>query len=128
VIFEEIVRQQPSGSQIQVALRLNLPLYLLPQGGGKADVSWRAWRDSAGNLFIEANNRGSTYAQVLEIAARNEAGRHTILSQQMGVILPASIRSWKIGNRPDFGAGASMTLQIRSPTGDMQAAILVEQR
>lgn len=128
VIFEEIVRQQPSSSQIQVALRLNLPLYLPPPGGGKADVRWKAWRDGAGDLFIEADNRGSAHAQVLEIAASDRAGGQTILSKQMGVILPASARRWKIGNRPDFGVGASMTLQIRSPTGDMQAAILVEQR
>lgn len=128
VIFEEIVRHQPSSSQIQVALRLNLPLYLPPPGGGKADVRWKAWRDGAGDLFVEADNRGSAHAQVLEIAASDRAGGQTILSKQMGVILPASARRWKIGNRPDFGVGASMTLQIRSPTGDMQAAILVEQR
>lgn len=128
VIFEEIVRHQPSSSQIQVALRLNLPLYLPPPGGGKADVRWKAWRDGAGDLFVEADNRGSAHAQILEIAVRDRAGGQTILSKQMGVILPASARRWKIGNRPDFGVGASMTLQIRSPTGDMQAAILVEQR
>jgi fimbrial chaperone protein len=128
VILEEIPRQQRTGAQIQVALRLNLPLYLLPAGHGEAALSWTAWRDGSGGLFVEGRNSGSLHAQVLELAAATETGRRTILSQEMGVILPNSARRWKIGNQPGFRAGAPVTLEVRSPAGATKANLLVEQR
>ena len=128
VILEEIPRQLRSRTEIQVALRLNLPLYLLPAGRGEAALSWSAWRDGAGDLIVEGRNSGSLHAQVLEIAAAGESGRRTILSQEMGVILPSSARRWKAGKQPGFGAGGPVTLEVRSPAGETKANLLVEQR
>ncbi|HEX6376219.1 MAG TPA: fimbria/pilus periplasmic chaperone [Allosphingosinicella sp.] len=128
ILLEEIPRQRPDGAQIQVALRLNLPLYILSPGGGKPELSWSAWRDRAGDLFIGATNRGQVHAQVLEIAAADRAAGEKILSQQMGVVLPGSARHWKIGRRSDFGVGSPMQLKVRNPAGEMQANIVVEQR
>lgn len=128
VIVEEIPRQQPSGSQVQVALRLNLPLYLLPPKGGAAQLSWSAWHDRNGNLVVAATNSGSLHAQVLEIGAADETGKNITLSKEMGVILPSSTRHWKIGSGPKFEVGAPILLKIRNSAGDTQEKILVEQR
>jgi fimbrial chaperone protein len=127
VILEEIPRPHPDRSQIEVALRLNLPLYVLSDRAGGPELSWSAWRDGGGDLFVEARNKGARHAQILEIAAAADSGRRTILSQEMGVILPASARRWKIGNPPGFRAGAPMRLDVRSPAGEMQTDLLVEQ-
>lgn len=127
VIFEEIPRDEPADGQIRVLLRLNLPLYLLPKGGGKPDLSWSAWRDTAGELFIEGRNRGPVHGQVVELAAGHGASR-TILSNQMGIVLPGSTRRWKIGKQPDLTVGTRVALNIRSSTSETQTQILVEQR
>ncbi len=108
-------------------LRLNLPLYLLAKGGGKPDLSWSAWRNGAGELFIEGRNRGSVHGQVVELSAGRGHGR-TILSKQMGVVLPGSSRRWKIGKQPGLMAGTRLPLNIRSSTSETQTQILVEQR
>ena len=41
LIFDEIPRGDRIAGQIQVTLRLNLPLYLLPAKGGAAALRWR---------------------------------------------------------------------------------------
>lgn len=127
VIFEEIPREKPVENGIQVNLRLDLPLYLRPKGGGKAQLSWRAWRDGNGELFVEGRNSGSAHGQVLELSAE-QGGKRQHLSRQMGVVLPASARFWKIGKRPELQAGAPLVLTVRSSTGETKTQIILEQR
>jgi len=127
VVLEEIPRKELSSSGIKVALRLNLPFYIL-NSGGKPDVRWTASRDNAGDVVIEAANRGSLHAQILEIDAIGPAGKETILSKTMGVVLPGSAKRWKIGRRPEFAIGAPLLLKIRGPSGVIQAKVVVEKR
>jgi fimbrial chaperone protein len=127
VILEEIPRRQVGGA-IQVALRLNLPLYVLPPGGGKPDVSWSLWQDASGNTFVEGRNAGTVHAQVLGFDSLGRDGRPTILSQEMGVILPGSARYWRIGKRPDLSVGAHASIQVRNPSGVTNAQLVVERR
>ena len=127
VIFEEIPQQLQIDGQIQVALRLDLPLYVLPARGGKADVRWRAWRDEAGELVIEGSNAGSLHAQVVGLTAQSGANDNE-LSQQMGVVLPNSTRIWKIGKGPDLKLGAPFILKARGPAGETQTQISLDQR
>jgi fimbrial chaperone protein len=127
VIFEEIPRQQSIDGQIQINMRLNLPLYVLPKGGGKADLSWSAWRDSAGEIMVEGRNRGSLHRQVAMLAA-DQAGTRTILSTEMGVVLPGSARQWKIGRRPQLAAAAPFVLLVKGPAGETRSSIILERR
>ncbi|MEA3066110.1 MAG: fimbrial chaperone protein [Sphingomonadales bacterium] len=128
IFLEEIPRQRPDNSQIQMTLRLNLPLYLLPEKGGKPELSWRVWRDAAGDLFIAATNGGPVQAQVLEIAAADEGGGTKVLSRELGVVLPGSVRHWNAGKAAGFGAGSVMRLKIRDAVGETAASIVVERR
>ncbi len=127
VIFEEIPVQRPVGGQVQVTLKLNLPLYLLPPGGGKTDISWKAWREHNGELVIEGRNSGSLHSQVSQLSAQIPAGTK-VLSNDMGVLLPGSARQWKVGNRPDFAVGVPLLLKVRSSGGESHSQIVVEQR
>ena len=128
VIFEEIPRQQSSGS-VQVALRLNLPLYLAPPSpGAKPALSWKLWRSPSGEMVVEGRNAGAVQAQILGLEVEDGDGRRTILSQDMGVILPASARDWKAGVHPEFKTGSSLLLRIRNSVGVTQSQIVVEQR
>lgn len=127
VIFEEIPRDKPIEGQIQVNLRLNLPLYVLPKGGGKADLSWAAWRGADGKVVVQGRNRGTLHGQILQIEA-DDGTRRMVLSKQMGVLLPGGARNWKIGTRPDLKTGTPLTLRVRSPAGETQTRIIVEQR
>lgn len=127
VILEEIPRDVRVGGQIQVALRLDLPLYLLPKDGGKAELGWRAWREPNGEIIVEGRNSGSLHSQVIELSAVQGGKRH-LLSKERGVVLPASARIWKIGKLPELQTGAPLVLSVRSPSGEAEAPLVVEQR
>jgi fimbrial chaperone protein len=128
LIIEEIPRKQSSGSNVQVTLRLNLPLYLLPPKGGVANLKWRIWREWTGDMFAEAANSGSLHAQILGIGATTAAGDNIILSKEMGVILPSSTRSWKLGRPSGLAVGASLLLNIRAAAGEIREKVQVERR
>jgi fimbrial chaperone protein len=127
VILEEIPRQVPVEGQIQVTLRLDLPLYMVPKRGGKAELGWRAWREGSGEIMVEGRNSGSLHGQVLELSAVQGGQRH-LLSKDMGVVLPSSVRIWKIGKLPGLQTGAPLVLSVRSPAGETQAPLVIEQR
>lgn len=128
IFVEEIPRQRPDNAQVQVVLRLNLPLYLQLEKSGKPALSWRAWRDTGGDLFIAASNGGPVQAQVLEIAAEAEDGGSKVLSRELGVVLPGSVRHWNAGKAAGFGVGSIMRLRIRDADGETPASIVVERR
>lgn len=129
VILEEIPPAAGEGSGIRVALRMNLPLYVLPHGGGRPNLSWSAWRTSGGDVVIEARNQGSRHSQILGIGSIDPAGGEIALSSEMGVVLPGSARRWNVGRRPDLGPGANLQLRIRNGSGEISdSRIAVERR
>ena len=127
LVFEEIPRDQPADGQVQINLRLDLPLYVLAKGRTAADVRWSAWRDASGDLFVEGRNRGALHSQILGISA-GEGATPQVLTTKMGVVLPGSARQWAIGKRPDFAIGAPLLLRVKGSTGETQAQIVLERR
>jgi fimbrial chaperone protein len=127
VILEEI--PQPRNGTVNVALRLNLPLYLLPPAGAaKAAVRWAMWKGADGSVTVEGTNSGAQRLQVSEISAAIGNSAPVSLSKQVGVILPQSALQWNIGKRADLRPGTPVVLQIRTPGGPVQAQVVPQQR
>jgi fimbrial chaperone protein len=123
VIFEEIPNAKPEGGQVEVALRLNLPLYVESAGkSSKPQLQWSARSDSGGNLILTAWNGGMTHAQIVQLVA-NQNGHDQLLSRQMGVVLPNSSRSWRVGRQPDLKPGTPFLLKARGPAGETDAEV-----
>ncbi len=127
VIFEEIPRAGTATSAIQVALRLNLPLFV-EAAKGKPDLRWQAWRDRSGTLSLDARNLGNRHQKVLQIDLGCEAGGDCIRSKEMGDVLPQGSKQWGLGRHPEIGAGSTISLKIRTPTGDVQTQVVVQER
>jgi fimbrial chaperone protein len=125
VVFEEIPRPRQVDGQIQINLRLDLPLYVLAKGRTRPDVSWRAWRDPSGEMIVEGRNRGMLHSQVLALDA-DQGGRRHSLSKQMGVVLPGSARQWTAGKHPEFPVGTPLLLRVKGSAGETQTQIVLE--
>lgn len=125
VVLEEIPGPAVAGTGIQVALRVDLPFYILAANRGAAALSWSAWRNRDGELLIEARNSGSGRSQVLGLAAVDSAGREIPLSSQMGVVLPGSARRWNAGLRPEYAAGSELNLSVRGTGGQTSRSRVV---
>lgn len=127
LILQEIPAQKRVAGQVQVVLRLNLPVYLLPHGSGRADVSWTASRSAEGTVTVEGHNAGSLYEQVTGLIAE-QAGKSVPISNKMGVILPGSWRRWTSRTPVAVRPGEPVTLHIKTPSGEAQTRIPLEPR
>jgi len=122
VILEEIPR--PQKGAVNVALHLNLPLYLLAAGDAKPVMRWAMWQDASGTTIVEGTNTGAQRLQVSEISAAIGSGAPVSLSKKVGVILPQSARQWTVAKRADLRPGTPLVLHIRTANGPMQAQVV----
>ena len=122
VILEEIPDRSKPAAGIRMALKLNLPLYILSTRHGAADVRWSAWRDEAGSLVVEGRNGGTLYSRILSIDALADGGKWLGSTNEKGVILGGGARRWTLGKI----AGAPAKLVVHGPQGETRSDVLVE--
>ncbi|HYG30179.1 MAG TPA: fimbria/pilus periplasmic chaperone [Allosphingosinicella sp.] len=99
LMVEEVPQASPGGG-VQVALRLNLPLFVSMQPGTAAELAWSAARGSDGRWTVEAVNAGRNYVRVEPAAAEAATGIDFADGTNLGVVLPGSSRRWVVGNEP----------------------------
>jgi fimbrial chaperone protein len=123
IVVEE-VPGPATGAGINVALRLDLPLYVLSEAHAQAELSWTAQRDAHGRLLVTGHNAGGRHAQILGIVAQDASGRRIAATGAMGVVLPASERSWNLGESDSIPA----QLLIRTANGETRTGVRVDPR
>lgn len=106
-----------TGNGIRIAVNLNLPMYVVDDPLAKPDVRWTAWREAGGNVVLEGRNQGAAYQQVTRIALAGTVAP-VVLSDAMGVVLPASMRRWDLGQHPELKTGTILHLSMRTADGD----------
>ncbi|MFN3389638.1 MAG: molecular chaperone, partial [Allosphingosinicella sp.] len=97
LIVEEIPGPKAPGTGISVTLKLDLPLHVIAGRDAAPSLSWAARRGPDGALLVEGRNSGDRHAQILAIEARDASGRVVGRAGAMGVVLPASSRTWSLG-------------------------------
>ncbi len=125
LMVEEVPQATPGGG-VQVALRLNIPLFAHFAPGATSDLAWSAARHTDGSWTVEAVNRGRGHVRIEPAAAQAATGVAFGADTYLGTILPGSVRRWTIGPDPSLadqvrfasirrtaGAGASP-----APRGD----------
>jgi len=121
LIVEEIPGPKSPGTGISVALKIDLPLYVIARRGAEPALSWSARRGLDGGLVVEGRNSGDLHARVLAIEARDAAGQILGRTDAMGVILPSSRRIWALGGK----AAAPTELVVRTAAGESRVAVRV---
>lgn len=99
LMVEEVPQASPGGG-VQVALRLNLPLFVSIEPGSAAELVWSASRGADGRWTLEASNRGRNYVRVDPAAAAAATGVDLGANVNLGVVLPGSRRRWEVGSEP----------------------------
>ncbi|HEX8644090.1 MAG TPA: fimbria/pilus periplasmic chaperone [Allosphingosinicella sp.] len=108
LMVEEVPQASPGGG-VQVALRLNLPLFAMMNAGTAAELGWAASRGGDGRWTVEAVNQGRNYVRVEPAAAEAATGVDFDNNANLGVVLPGSRRRWVLGNAPALLDGARFT-------------------
>jgi len=117
VILEEILPPPVEKGQVRLALRLNLPLYVMPQKGAKAMLRWSGWRDAGGKIVLQAQNDGTRYQTVVSIGTVAAANTEVPLSARFGVVLPGGTKRWSVGAHPELSGNGPFELSIRGGDG-----------
>lgn len=99
LMVEEVPQASPGGG-VQVALRLNLPLFAMMNAGTAAELGWAASRGADGRWTVEAVNNGANYVRVEPAAAEAATGIDFDNNANLGVVLPNSRRRWVVGDEP----------------------------
>lgn len=99
LMVEEVPQASPGGG-VQVALRLNLPLFAMMNAGTAAELGWSASRGADGRWSVEAVNRGRNYVRVEPAAAEAATGIDFDNGANLGVVLPGGSRRWVVGPEP----------------------------
>nr|MDP8995257.1 fimbria/pilus periplasmic chaperone [Pseudomonadota bacterium] len=86
LIIEEVPQASAAGG-IQVALRLNLPLFAMMEPGEAAELGWSARRGADGRWTIEAANPGPRYVRADAAAAEAATGVAFEPGVNLGVVL-----------------------------------------
>jgi fimbrial chaperone protein len=120
LMVEEVPQASPGGG-VQVALRLNLPLFVsIPQGEATA-LSWAASRGADGRWTVEAANRGRAWVRVEPEVAKSATGVDFASGTNLGVVLPGSSRRWVVGTEPAVHDRARFTsIQRTAARADVQ--------
>lgn len=99
LMVEEVPQASPGGG-VQVALRLNLPLFAMMETGTATELSWSAARGSDGRWTVEAVNNGRGWIRVEPAIAEAATGVDFDNAANLGTVLPGSRRRWVVGQAP----------------------------
>jgi fimbrial chaperone protein len=95
LLVEEVPQASPAGS-VQVALRLNLPLFAMIDAGTASELAFSTLRGADGRWTIEAVNRGRHYVRLETAAVEAATGLDLEPDLAFGVVLPGSVRRWTV--------------------------------
>jgi fimbrial chaperone protein len=115
LFLQEVPRPpRPGEPAVSVALRLGLPVFLQPKGGGGPQLAWRAQRDG-GAVKLTLANGGNAHVQVLDCKLHSQDGSLLAEEQLGGYVLAGQTRSWLIKLRePLTGGRLKVTAQTSS--------------
>jgi len=125
LFLQEVPQPPKPGEQgISVALRLGLPVFVLPKGGAAPQLAWSA-RAENGELRLSLSNTGNGHVQAIECKLYGEDGK-LIAEQPLGAyVLSGQTRSWMV--KPDRAwQGGKLRLVAQTSTGDISAQIAAE--
>lgn len=122
LLITEVPRAVGEGPQgVSFALRLNLPVFVTPEGA-LPQPAWSLQRDASG-AKLTLGNEGNAHVRVQSIALFEDGGAQPVfVSDEGGYVLAGGERSWQL----DLGrlkAGASLTVKAETNLGELEAPV-----
>jgi fimbrial chaperone protein len=117
------------GTAVVVALRVSLPVFVVPATARPAALEWRLGPGPDGKPLITAANTGGRYARITELKLRLPDGRAlpTKLLGQMPYVLPNAERHWAVDDpRQAIRAGVPLKVTGTTNAGPLQETLLLK--
>lgn len=127
LLFDEVPGPSKPG-EIVMAMRLSVPILIVPPGVPRLALSWRAERDGPAGFSLLVANHGQLPARLTRVDARLPDGRSLALQPvaRNPYVLPGNERRWEplegaaIGRLP---SGAVLHLTITTQAGPTEQSV-----
>jgi fimbrial chaperone protein len=122
LLITEVPRAVGDGVQgIAFALRLNLPVFVTPEGA-LPQPTWSLER-AAGGATLTLGNEGTAHVRVRSVALFEDGGTQPVfVSDEGGYVLAGRERSWQL-DLARLKAGASLTVKAETDLGELEAPV-----
>jgi fimbrial chaperone protein len=107
---------------VTVALRVGLPVFVLPRGRALPLLSWRATHAAEGQIELSLSNSGNAHVQAIDCKLYQLDG--TLIAEHVlaTYVLPGQARSWQIKPSQPW-RGEKLKLTARTDGGEVTAEI-----
>ena len=98
LFLQEVPQPPPSGQQgvVSVALRLGLPVFVVPRGRAAPTLAWRAAPAPEGAIRLTLTNSGNAHVQAIDCRLYRLDGTLIAEHNLAGYVLLGQARSWQI--------------------------------
>jgi fimbrial chaperone protein len=94
-------KPKPDFKGLQVALRIGLPVFILPRAKAAPALRWRVEPAAEGGLKVDLKNEGGAHIRVVDFRLSVPGKQQAIAVQQVsGYVLPGQSRSWLLATDP----------------------------
>lgn len=122
--YRLVLREVPPSTPTQglrVALRISMPVFVVPATSVAPELNWRTTRTADGQIRVHLTNTGTAHVQVskIDLALADEdvaLGTHTTA----GYVLPGNTRSWTVKTASPAAAGAKIRIRSMTDAGEFE--------
>jgi fimbrial chaperone protein len=111
---------------LRVALRVGVPVFVVPDTAVSPALRWRAVRAADGWLNLAARNEGNAHVQLVDFRLESAAGQELGRQQTPSYVLPGQSREWRFKASPP--AGAPLRVVGRGDAGEIKVELTVDGR
>lgn len=125
LFLQEVVQPPAPGEQgVSVALRLGLPVFVLPKGRAVPHLVWRAKAED-GAIRLTLTNSGNAHVQALDCKMYRQDGALFADQQLAAYVLAGQSRSWLIKPKQPW-RGEKLRLTANTNLGEVAVEIVPE--
>lgn len=125
LVLQEVPPDAPvDATELRMALRISLPIFVSPPGAAAPVLHWQAMREGDDRLMLAAENTGNAHAQIVDFQLSG-VGRpgQRIEGMESRYVLPGSRVQWSL--RPSGGVSDATELNLRGNSDRGSLAVVV---
>lgn len=117
----------PTQQGLRVALKISMPVFVVPAASVAPALNWRTTRTADGEIRVHLTNTGTAHVQVSKIElALAEAGTALGTQTTAGYVLPGNTRSWTVKTASPVAVGAKVHIRSMTDAGAFERDVPLE--
>jgi fimbrial chaperone protein len=116
---------EPGFQGLQVALRIGVPVFVVPTAPAQPVLHWEARATAKGGLELALRNDGNAHVQVVDVTL-DSAGSQVLATRALSsYVLAGQSRRWRIDNVTAPPPGTALRLVARTDAGRIETELVV---